>query len=60
METPITTVDVRGLKRKIAGMSGAQMREAMQDPAFVQQCEAAGIPVLRGTWAQIQSRGAIK
>jgi hypothetical protein len=50
-------VDVKALKRKIAGMSGSELREAMQNSEFVRQCEVAGIPVLRGSWEEIRDRG---
>ncbi len=52
MEISITA---RVFKRQIAAMSGAQMREAMQNPEFVEQCRACGIPVLKGSWEQIRS-----
>lgn len=47
-------------KKEIASWSGAVMREKMQDPAVREAMRNLGIPVLEGSWQDIQAQAGTK
>jgi hypothetical protein len=47
-------------KKDIRDASPATLREWMANPEMARQLEALGIPVLKGSWQDIQAKSAKK